>query len=136
MRTLHVFSEDLLLTFCFKYFNVEFYRFSLSHCIKKHSCLLVSFLFYPSMLITSVTLDVLLTLGFPLATMALSDKTKIVRTFVSFLFNLLHEYKFASLEKSKIFSGFCFYRLWNITSYMVVWKKRLKVYNLNWTELN
>lgn len=77
----------------------ELNGFSLSHCIKKHSCLLVSFLFYPSMLITSVTLDVLLTLGFPLATMALSDKTKIVRTFVSFLFNLLHEYKFASLEK-------------------------------------
>ena len=76
-------------------------RFSVGRCLKQHTALLVSFLPYPNKTISSVTLDLLIALGFPFISFSVSDKMKIVRTCVSFFFKLLHQYSAACQSQSK-----------------------------------
>jgi hypothetical protein len=76
-------------------------RFSVGRCLRQHTTLLVSFLSYPNKAISSITLDLLVALGFPFITFSVSDKMKIVKTCVSFFFKLLHQYSIACQHESK-----------------------------------
>ena len=82
--------------------NFSFFSsFSVGRGLRRHTTLLVSFLPYPSKAISSVTLDLLITLGFPFISFSVSEKMKIVRTCVSFFFKLLHQYSAAFQPESK-----------------------------------
>ena len=77
------------------------FRFSVGRCLKQHVASLVSFLPYPNKAISSVTLDLLIALGFPFIIFSVGEKLRIVKTCVSFFFKLLHQYSTAAQEESK-----------------------------------
>ncbi|CAB4000632.1 integrator complex subunit 5-like [Paramuricea clavata] len=77
----------------------DYAGFSVGRCLRQHTTLLVSFLSYPNKAISSITLDLLVALGFPFITFSVSDKMKIVKTCASFFFKLLHQYNTACQQE-------------------------------------
>ncbi|XP_028407768.1 integrator complex subunit 5-like [Dendronephthya gigantea] len=76
----------------------DYAGFSVGRSMRQHTPLLVSFLPYPNKVISSVTLDLLIALGFPFIAFSVSEKIRIVKTCVNFFFKLLHQYNTACQE--------------------------------------